>query len=106
MSKYELASDTRKRLQIMCDSTDGFVIAEADLNLRGPGDIDGLQQSGLPFDLKIANLATDGRLLQTARVVAKELLERDPELSAPDHAILLRQLSRLQRSNINWGAIS
>ena len=106
MSKYELASDTRKRLQIMCDSTDGFVIAEADLNLRGPGDIDGLQQSGLPFDLKIANLATDGRLLQTARAVAKELLERDPDLSAPNHAILLRQLARLQRGNINWGAIS
>ena len=106
MSKYELASDTRKRLQIMCDSTDGFVIAEADLNLRGPGDIDGLQQSGLPFDLKIANLATDGRLLQTARAVAKQLLERDPELSAPNHAILLRQLARLQRGNINWGAIS
>ena len=106
MSKYELASDTRKRLQIMCDSTDGFVIAEADLNLRGPGDIDGLQQSGLPFDLKIANLATDGRLLQTARAVAKELLERDPELSAPNHAILLRQLAKLQRGNINWGAIS
>jgi ATP-dependent DNA helicase RecG len=106
MSKYELASDTRKRLQIMCDSTDGFVIAEADLNIRGPGDIDGLQQSGLPFDLKIANLATDGRLLQTARAVAKELLERDPELSAPNHAILLRQLARLQRGNINWGAIS
>ncbi|MBO5729445.1 MAG: ATP-dependent DNA helicase RecG [Paludibacteraceae bacterium] len=106
MSKYELASDTRKRLQIMCDSTDGFVIAEADLNLRGPGDIDGLQQSGLPFDLKIANLATDGRLLQTARAVAKELLERDPELLLPEHAILLRQLSRLQRGNINWGAIS
>ena len=106
MSKYELASDTRKRLQIMCDSTDGFVIAEADLNIRGPGDIDGLQQSGLPFDLKIANLATDGRLLQTARAVAKELLERDPELTAPNHAILIRQLSRLQRGNINWGAIS
>ena len=106
MSKYELASDTRKRLQIMCDSTDGFVIAEADLNLRGPGDIDGLQQSGLPFDLKIANLATDGRLLQTARAVAKELLERDPELTAPNHAILIRQLARLQRGNINWGAIS
>ena len=106
MSKYELASDTRKRLQIMCDSTDGFVIAEADLNLRGPGDIDGLQQSGLPFDLKIANLATDGRLLQTARAVAKELLERDPELSAPNHAILLRQLAKLQKGNINWGSIS
>ena len=106
MSKYELANDTRKRLQIMCDSTDGFVIAEADLNLRGPGDIDGLQQSGLPFDLKIANLATDGRLLQTARSVAKELLERDPELVLPEHSVLLRQLQRLQRGNVNWGVIS
>ena len=106
MSKYELANDTCKRLQIMCDSTDGFVIAEADLNLRGPGDIDGVQQSGLPFDLKIANLATDGRLLQTARSVAKELLERDPELSLPEHSVLLRQLQRLQKGNINWGSIS
>lgn len=106
MSKYELATDTRKRLQIMCDSTDGFVIAEADLNLRGPGDIDGLQQSGLPFDLKIANLATDGRLLQTARSVAKELLERDPELVLPEHSMLLRQLRRLQKGNVNWGSIS
>ena len=106
MSKYELANDTRKRLQIMCDSTDGFVIAEADLNLRGPGDIDGVQQSGLPFDLKIANLATDGRLLQTARSVAKELLERDPDLSKPEHAVLIKQLQRLQKSNVNWGAIS
>jgi ATP-dependent DNA helicase RecG len=106
MSKYELASDTRKRLQIMCDSTDGFVIAEADLNLRGPGDIDGLQQSGLPFDLKIANLATDGRLLQTARAVAKELLERDPELAMPEHSMLIRQLQRMQKGNVNWGSIS
>jgi ATP-dependent DNA helicase RecG len=106
MSKYELASDTRKRLQIMCDSTDGFVIAEADLNLRGPGDIDGLQQSGFPFDLKIANLATDGRLLQTARAVAKELLERDPELAMPEHSMLIRQLQRMQKGNVNWGSIS
>ena len=82
------------------------MIAEADLNLRGPGDIDGLQQSGLPFDLKIANLATDGRLLQTARSVAKELLERDPELSSPQYSMLLRQLQRLQKGNVNWGSIS
>ena len=90
----------------MCDSTDGFVIAEADLNLRGPGDIDGVQQSGLPFDLKIANLATDGRMLQTARSVAKNLLERDPELALHEHSMLLRQLRRLQKGNVNWGAIS
>lgn len=106
MSKYELSNDTRKRLQIMCDSTDGFVIAEADLRLRGPGDMDGLQQSGLPFDLKIADLATDGRILQTARMVAKNLLDEDPELVAENHRILVRQLDKLKRGNVNWGVIS
>lgn len=106
MSKYELSDDTRKRLQIMCDSTDGFVIAEADMQLRGPGDIDGLQQSGMPFDLKIANLATDGRLLNTARILAKDLLENDPELTNPDNAILAERLIKLQRNDINWGVIS
>lgn len=106
MSKYELANDTRKRLQIMCDSTDGFVIAEADLRLRGPGDMDGLQQSGLPFDLKIADLASDGRILQTARMVAKDLLDRDPELTSESNQILARQLAKLKKGNVNWGVIS
>lgn len=106
MSKMELANDTRRRLQIMCDSTDGFVIAEADLQLRGPGDIDGLQQSGLPFDMKIANLATDGQLLQEARFIAKEILERDNLLELEENKILASELDKLQRSNINWGAIS
>ncbi len=106
MSKFELANDTRKRLQIMCDSTDGFVIAEADLNLRGPGDIDGLQQSGLPFDLKIANLATDGKILQAARFVARDIIDIDPEMQDEKNKILLIQLDKLQKSKINWGVIS
>ena len=106
MSRYELSNDTRKRLQIMVDSTDGFVIAEADLNLRGPGDIDGTQQSGLPFDLKIATLAHDGKILQTARTVARDLLEKDPELTNEENKCLTLQLAKLTKSIINWGVIS
>ena len=106
MSSYKIADDTRRRLQIMTETNDGFQIAEADLNLRGPGDIDGTVQSGLPFALRIANLATDGRILQAARTVAKDLLDDDPELSKPEHEILVRQLELLKRDKINWGVIS
>ena len=106
MSKYELASDTRQRLQIMCDSTDGFVIAEADMQLRGPGDIDGLQQSGLPFNLKIANLATDGPLLNEARAVAKRVLADDSLLEKPENAMMKAELDRLTTGSQSWGAIS
>lgn len=106
MSRYDLGNDTRKRLQIMVDSTDGFVIAEADLNLRGPGDLEGTQQSGLPFDLKIANLARDGRILQAARTIATELLEADPQLEQPEHKCLEIQLAHLDRKTVNWAAIS
>ena len=106
MSKYELANDTRQRLQIMCDSTDGFVIAEADMQLRGPGDIDGVQQSGLPFNLRIANLATDAQLLNEARALAKEILEKDTTLESDDNKILVVELARLQKDNIDWSTIS
>jgi len=106
MSRYELANETRKRLQIMVDSTDGFVIAEADLNLRGPGDMDGTQQSGLPFDLKIANLAHDGQILQVARTVAKDLLEIDQNLELDENKILHLQLNKLQKNSVNWSVIS
>ena len=106
MSSYKISNDTRKRLQIMVDSTDGFVIAEADLNLRGPGDLDGTQQSGLPFDLKIANIATDSGILQVARQVAKEVLDDDPTLQKPENLILDHQLKVLQRTVVNWGVIS
>ena len=106
MSRYELANDTRKRLQIMVDSTDGFVIAEADLNLRGPGDIDGTVQSGLPFDLKIADLAHDGKILQAARTIAHDLLEQDPDLASDENKCLNLQLAKLTKRTINWGIIS
>lgn len=106
MSRYELANDTRKRLQIMVDSTDGFVIAEADLNLRGPGDIDGTVQSGLPFDLKIADLAHDGKILQAARTIAHDLLEQDPDLASDENKCLNLQLAKLTKRTINWGVIS
>lgn len=106
MSSYKISNDTRKRLQIMVDSTDGFHIAEADLNLRGPGDLDGTIQSGLPFDLKIANIASDGPILQVARQVAKDLLDEDPLLEKPEHLILVQQLKKLQRTAVNWGVIS
>ncbi len=106
MSRYELTNDTRRRLQIMVDSTDGFVIAEADLNLRGPGDIDGTVQSGLPFDLKIADLAHDGKILQAARTIAQDVIEQDPDLASDENKCLNLQLAKLTKSTINWGVIS
>lgn len=106
MSKYELAKETRQRLETMVRTNDGFEIAEADLQLRGPGDIDGTQQSGFPFDLKIANLAQDGNLLQFAREVALEILQNDPLLESEQNALLLSQLEKMQRNTINWSSIS
>ena len=106
MSKYELAENTRKRLQIMCETNDGFKIAEADMSLRGPGDIDGLQQSGLPFDLKIANLAGDVNILSTARNVAKAILAEDEELTSPKNTLLKKKLQQMNQLKINWGVIS
>ena len=106
MSKYELTENTRKRLQIMCETNDGFKIAEADMSLRGPGDIDGLQQSGLPFDLKIANLAGDVNILSTARNVTKAILAEDEELTAPKNTLLKKKLQQMNQLKINWGVIS
>ena len=106
MSKYELTENTRKRLQIMCETNDGFKIAEADMSLRGPGDIDGLQQSGLPFDLKLANLAGDVNILSTARNVAKAILAEDEELTSPKNTLLKKKLQQMNQLKINWGVIS
>lgn len=106
MSKYELTENTRKRLQIMCETNDGFKIAEADMSLRGPGDIDGLQQSGLPFDLKIANLAGDVNILSTARNVAKAILAEDEELTSSKNTLLKKKLQQMNQLKINWGVIS
>ena len=91
----------------MTASNDGFVIAEADLKLRGPGDIEGTQQSGIAFDLKIANLARDEQLLQYVREVAREVVDADPMCDAPQYRLIWSRLRTIKRNNNwNWGAIS
>ena len=103
---FKLAEDTRKRIDIMCETNDGFRIAEADLKLRGPGDLEGTQQSGMAFDLKIADIARDGQLIQMARDEASAIIDDDPTCTSDRYAILWRRLKELRKTNINWGAIS
>ena len=103
---YKLSEETRKRIDIMCETNDGFRIAEADLKLRGPGDLEGTQQSGIAFDLKIANIARDGQLVQMAREMAQKIIESDPLGENPAHQILWQRLKALRKTNINWAAIS
>ena len=106
MTGYKLSEDTRKRIQIMVDTNDGFEIAEADLKLRGPGDIEGTQQSGVAFDLKIANLARDGQLLQYVREIAEKIIDEDPTASKPENAVIWKQLAEIRKKNVDWSAIS
>ena len=106
VTNYKLTEDTRKRLEIMVRTNDGFEIAEADLKLRGPGDLEGTQQSGVAFDLKIADIARDGQLLQYVRAIAEDIVEHDPGAQSPENEILWRQLKSLRKTNVNWAAIS
>ena len=106
VTTYQLSADTRKRIDIMCETNDGFRIAEADLKLRGPGDLEGTQQSGIAFDLKIADIARDGQLVQMARDEAQAIITSDPLMQNPDNAIFVRRLYELRKTNVNWSAIS
>lgn len=108
MTSQELSKDTRKRMRIMTETNDGFRIAEADLQLRGPGDLEGTQQSGLPFELHIASLATDGEILNLARQAAKEVLANDPTLENPINQVYIDRLKKLrpQIDRTDWGEIS
>ena len=106
VTTYQLSADTRKRIDIMCETNDGFRIAEADLKLRGPGDLEGTQQSGMAFDLKIADIARDGQLVQMARDEAQAIITADPLMQNPDNAIFVRRLYELRKTNVNWSAIS
>lgn len=103
---YKLTEETRKRIEIMVQTNDGFEIAEADLKLRGPGDLEGTQQSGVAFDLKIADIARDGQLLQYVREIAERLLDADPNGERPENAIIWQQLKELRKKNVNWSVIS
>ena len=106
VTSYKLSEETRKRLEIMVQTNDGFEIAEADLKLRGPGDLEGTQQSGVAFDLKISDIARDGQLLQHVREIAAEIIDKDPTGILPENEVLWRQLQSLRKTNINWAAIS
>ena len=106
VTKYDLPKDTRRRIDIMCETTDGFEIAEADLKLRGPGDLEGTQQSGVAFDLHIANLARDGQLVQLARDTANQILDEDPGQDLPENAQMWTHLRELNKNNIDWSNIS
>ncbi|GAB1416396.1 ATP-dependent DNA helicase RecG [Paludibacter sp.] len=106
LTGFKLATEARKKMEILTRTNDGFEIAEADLQLRGPGDLEGTQQSGIPFDLKIANLARDGKMLSIARDFAIEILSDDPKLEKNENRILDTQLKKLKTSMINWGNIS
>ncbi|MGI6232353.1 MAG: ATP-dependent DNA helicase RecG [Prevotella sp.] len=106
VTPYKLSADTRKRIDIMCETNDGFRIAEADLKLRGPGDLEGTQQSGVAFDLKIANIARDGQIVQMARDEAQRVIDGDPECNRPENELLWNRLRELRKSHVNWWAIS
>ena len=106
VTKYELSSDTRRRIDIMTETNDGFEIAEADLRFRGPGDLEGTQQSGIAFDLKLANLARDGQIVQLARETASSVLDADPTLSLPQNQIMVERMRYLKRDEMDWSSIS
>jgi ATP-dependent DNA helicase RecG len=106
VTKYELSSDTRRRIDIMTETNDGFEIAEADLRFRGPGDLEGTQQSGIAFNLKLANLARDGQIVQLARETASSVLDADPTLSLPQNQIMVERMRYLKRDEMDWSSIS
>ena len=106
VTKPQLSQETRKRISIMCETNDGFQIAEADLKLRGPGDLEGTQQSGMAFDLKIADIARDGQIVQLARDEAQVIIDGDPNCDKPENRMLWQMLAALRKNNINWSAIS
>lgn len=103
---HKLSKETRRRIDIMCETCDGFQIAEADLKLRGPGDLEGTQQSGIAFDLKIADIARDGQIIQLARDEAQKIIEADPLCEKTEYSMLWNRLNELRKTNINWASIS
>ena len=106
VTKYDLSKETRRRIDIMTETNDGFEIAEADLRFRGPGDLEGTQQSGIAFNLKLANLARDGQIVQLARDTASATLDEDPTLTQPRHRIMVERLHYLKRDKMDWSNIS
>ena len=105
ISSFKISNESRKRLATMVRTNDGFEIAEMDMKLRGPGDLEGTRQSGIGFDLKIANLGKDGEILQLARDVATDILSKDPFLQQEENRVLLENLKSKQ-TDFDWSSIS
>ena len=106
VTSHRLTKETSRRIDIMCETNDGFEIAEADLKLRGSGDLEGTQQSGIAFDLKIADIARDGQIVQMAREEAQKIIDADPDCRKSEYNLLWDRLKALRKTNINWAAIS
>lgn len=106
LSPEKISAEARKRLEIMVSTNDGFEISEADLQIRGPGDIEGTQQSGMPFDLKIADIARDGMIVEYVRRIAEEIIVKDPDLDSSENQILKAELTRLYQTGRSWRQIS
>ena len=105
MTNHKLGADSKLRIETMVKTTNGIEIAETDLKLRGPGDITGTQQSGA-LDLLIANLSTDGHVLQEAREAAIKILQNDPEISLPENRAIRLQIDAMRKTMVNWSRIS
>ena len=106
VTSHRLTKETSRRIDIMCETNDGFEIAEADLKLRGPGDLEGTQQSGIAFDLKIADIARDGQIVQMAREEAQKIIDDDPDCRKNEYSLLWNRLKTLRKTNIDWASIS
>ena len=106
VTSHRLTKETSRRIDIMCETNDGFEIAEADLKLRGPGDLEGTQQSGIAFDLKIADIARDGQIVQMAREEAQKIIDDDPDCRKSEYSLLWNRLKTLRKTNIDWASIS
>ncbi len=106
MTSYKLTNEARKRMETMVATNDGFEIAEADLKLRGPGDLEGTQQSGIAFDLKVSNIAKDGQIITFVRDLAENILEEDPQLENEKNILLRQYLQNEKRGKLDWSRIS
>ena len=106
MSKHQLAKETKHRLTVMTETNDGFVVAEEDMKLRGPGDMEGTQQSGIAFNLRISNLAQDGQIVQLARDDARQIIDIDPSLTSEKYASLGAHIHSIFAHDVDWSLIS
>jgi ATP-dependent DNA helicase RecG len=106
MTGHKLTKESKQRIELMCSTQDGFELAEADMRMRGPGDMEGTQQSGLPVELRISDLAKDSQILEEARKTAMILLESDPYLEGADNRIIREQLSKMKGLKEDFSRIS